>query len=372
MAPIAAQHQRMALTAIADANPALLERARCDFRVESHRDAESLVRSASIDAVYIATPHQFHAEHVLMAVEQGKHVLVEKPMALSLADCDRMIDAARRRGVVLIVGHTHGFDPGVARIREFNLSGELGRLAMIALHHYTDFLYRPRRPEELDTEQGGGIVFNQIPHQVEIARMIAASPVRSVRAQFWNLDPARPTEGCGTALLHFASGAAATLVYSGYDHFDSDELHDWVSASGFRKQARHGAARRMLRESGSSEQEALLRAQRYGYGSGRSAGIPSHPPHFGQVIATFEKADVRIVPDGLAIYGNDGCRQIPLDAACGGRAAVLDELASAILDGVPPIHDGPFARQTLETCLAMLQSSRLGRESVLTSNQSSV
>src|SRR5688500_4273659 len=71
---------------------------------------EALCRSPDLDVVYVATPHQFHAEHACLAAQHGKHVVVEKPMALSLEDCRRMIDAARKAGVQLVVGHSHSFD----------------------------------------------------------------------------------------------------------------------------------------------------------------------------------------------------------------------------------------------------------------------
>ena len=117
-------------------------------------------------------------------------------------------------------------------------SGELGRLGMIHSFNYTNFLYRPRRPEELDTAQGGGILFNQVPHQIDMVRLLAGGLVRSVRAQTTALDPARPTEGSCAALLQFENGAAASLVYSGYDYFDSDEWHFNISERGTPKDAR--------------------------------------------------------------------------------------------------------------------------------------
>ena len=118
---------------------------------------------------------------------------------------------------------------------------------MIAAWNYTNFLYRPRRPEELDTAQGGGILFNQVPHQIDMVRLIGGGRLRSVRAQVNALDPARPTEGSAVAFLEFEDGAAASLVYGGYDFFDSDELHFWISERGAQKPPdQHGAARRAL------------------------------------------------------------------------------------------------------------------------------
>src|SRR5207253_7938963 len=142
-----------------------------------------------------------------------------------LEDCDAMIAAADKAGVHLIVGHTHGFDPAIRTMRQLILSGEFGPLGMINTWNYTTFLNRPRRPEELDTSLGGGIIFNQVPHQIDTARLLGGGVVRSVRASTTRLDPARPTEAGCAALLQFHNGATASLVYSGYDHFDSDEWH---------------------------------------------------------------------------------------------------------------------------------------------------
>ena len=127
-------------------------------------------------------------------------------MALTLADCDRIIAAVERANVHLIVGHTHAFDPAVRAMRGLIASGELGALGMVASWNYTNFLYRPRRPEELDTSKGGGILFNQVPHQIDVARLIGGGLVRSVRAHAGRLDPARPTEGHAIAFLAFADG----------------------------------------------------------------------------------------------------------------------------------------------------------------------
>lgn len=357
MVPVIASHPRTVLAGAADPNPTLRERFARDYRLDVNHDAAELLCRPDIDAVYVATPHQFHKEHVILAARHGKHVIVEKPITLSLADCDAMIEAAAHLGIVLVVGHTHSFDPAIAMMRDFTVRGELGRLAMLAMWNYTDFMYRPRRPEELDTAKGGGIAYNQLPHQVDVARMVSASEVRTVRASMWQLDAARPTEGCCSGFLEFESGAVASMVYSGYDHFDSDELHGWISSSGRRKNPAQGSARRALAALNGQAEEIRLRTERYGYGGGLSAGAATHQPHFGQLILTYEHADVRLSPEGLTVYDNDGVREVRIDPARVGRTAVLDEFCSAVIDGVPAVHDGAFARGTLATCLAILRSS---------------
>ena len=108
-------------------------------------------------------------------------MLVEKPIALTLDDAQTMIEAARSAGVHLIVGHSHSFDAPILRARELIAGGDYGAVRMISAFNYTDFLYRPRRPEELDTAKGGGVLFNQAPHQVDVVRLLGGGLIRSVR-----------------------------------------------------------------------------------------------------------------------------------------------------------------------------------------------
>lgn len=367
LVPYLSGHPRARLAGAADLDPVLRDRLCRDHDVTVHEDAESLLRRDDIDAVYIATPHQFHKEHALLAARHGKHLVVEKPMALTLPDCDAMIEAAERNRVALIVGHTHSFDPAILLMKNRAATGEFGRLAMVAMYNYTDFLYRPRRPEELDTAKGGGILFNQVPHQVDVARLLAGSPLRSVRATAGILDPDRPTEGCCMVFLEFDNGVAASLVYSGYDHFDSDEMHSWIGSTGRRKTPRHGSTRKALASLADRRQEMELRTSRYGYGGDAEVlrSTPEGQPHFGSLIATYAHADVRPSPQGLLVYADNGVTETLLPAEQNGRTSLIDELCSVVLDGAAPLHDGNFARATVEACLAIHDSSRQRREIVL-------
>ena len=320
-----------------------------DFPGRVFDSVEALCRSPDIDVVYVATPHQFHAEHACLAAQHGKHVLVEKPMALTLEECRRMIDAARKAGVQLVVGHSHSFDLPVLRTGELIRSGAFGRLRMITALNFTDFLYRPRRPEELDTARGGGAIFNQAAHQVDVARVLSPGRVLSVRAQTGNWDAARPAEGAYSALLTFEDGAFATLTYSGYAHFDSDELMGWVGEMGSRKDpARYGAARKTLDD-----------RQKY---APRKLQAQTHHQHFGFLIASCERADLRPLPDGVMIYGDEEKRLDPLPAPTVPRQEVIDELYDAVVNGKKPLHGGEWGMATLEVCLAILTSARDGKE----------
>lgn len=350
---------RIHLVAAADPDEAARARFAAEFSANSYATLEALCADAAVEAVYIATPHQLHAEHVRYAATHGKHVLVEKPMALTLADCQAMIDAVQRAGVQLIVGHSHSFDRPIARLREIIVSGAFGPLRMITALNFTDFLYRPRRPEELDTKAGGGVFFNQAPHQVDIVRLLAGGRVRSVRAGAGAWDKARPTEGAYGAFLTFADGLFASLTYSGFAHFDSDEWCEGIGESGRIKDPNsYGAARRLLAGLDATAERDTKNARNL---AGDVSAAPFHE-HFGVIIASCEHADLRPTPKGIMIYGDDAPRFEALPPPNVPRAGVIDELCAAIFDKRVPLHDGAWGLATMEVCLAMLQSAREGRE----------
>jgi len=364
MVRAAARHPDYRVAAAAEPQAGPREAFARDFAANIHADIRGLCDDSTVDAIYIATPHQFHAEHASLAAAAGKHIILEKPMALTLADCDAIIAAVEKAGVRLVIGHTHAFDPAIRAMRAIIASGELGRLGMVASWNYTDYLYRPRRPEELDTARGGGILFNQMPHQIDIVRVLGGGLVKSVRAQAGGLDPARPTEGHAIAFLVFKDGAAASLVYGGYDFFDSDEWHGWISERGSIKRPAHGTARRAL--AGSTRSEAELRVANYAYGAS-DGSEPPHQPHFGLTIATCAHGELRGSADSVLLYGENGRREIalPHGPRFVGRGNVLDDLAAAIRTGQKPVHDGRWGKATLEVALAIQRSAREGREIML-------
>lgn len=367
MLPTFVGDARVKLVAAADPRADARERFAEEFGGKAYTTAEELCADPAVQIVYIATPHQHHAENACTAAVHGKHVLVEKPMALTLADCTAMIDAAKRADVHLIVGHSHSFNAPIRRAREIIASGEVGAVKMISALNYTDFLYRPRRPEELDTALGGGVMFNQAPHQIDVVRLLGGGLVRSVRAMTGAWDAARPTEGAYSAFLLFENGVGATAVYSGYAHFDSDEFCDWVAELGAPKEPeRYGEARASLQKARSPAEELDQRTAR-AYGRRFKAppiGERWHQ-HFGAVIVSCERADLRPLPHGVMIYGDTERRLDPLPRPQVPRVEVIDELYETVVHGRPPLHSGEWARATMEVCLAILQSGREQREIAL-------
>ncbi|HEY3554175.1 MAG TPA: Gfo/Idh/MocA family oxidoreductase [Casimicrobiaceae bacterium] len=361
MLPTFVTDPRIALVAAADPRAEARTQFEREFGGRSYASVEALCDDEDVDVVYIATPHQFHAEHVTIAARRGKHALVEKPMALTLAECAAMIDAADRAGVRLVVGHSHSFDAPVRRAREIVERATYVDVRMIAALQYTDFLYRPRRPEELVTAQGGGVVFSQAAHQVDIARLLGGGRLTRVRAQTGAWDRTRATEGSYAALLEFADGAFASLVYSGFAHFDSDALVDWIGELGQAKDPSHyGRARRAL-AGGTTPTEEVARKNERAYGGERKHDAPAVAHnHFGLVIASCDGADLRPVPNGVMIDDDERSFLDPIAAPTVPRIEVIDELYAAVVHDVPPLHDGAWAMATLEACLAILESARSG------------
>jgi len=367
MLPTFVQDERIELVAACDPREPEGSQFVRDFQAPVYQSIDALVADPRVEAVYIASPHEFHAQHTQIAAAGGKHVLVEKPMALTMAECDSMIEACRRAGVHLLVGHCHSFDTPYLRARDVIESGELGPVRMVQALNYTDFLYRPRRPEELDTAAGGGAVFSQAAHQVDVVRLLAGSRAVGVRAITGSWDRNRPTEGAYCALLWFDDGVFASLTYSGYAHFDSDEWCGWFGEMGSAKNPDdYGQARRRLDGLRSAAEEAQLKAAgTYGgpaYRTSRRGVEHRGHQHFGPVLVSCERGDVRPVSDALWVYGNDRCERRVLQPPAVPRFEVIDELYAAVTFDEHPLHDGAWAKATLEICLALLESARDHRD----------
>jgi phthalate 4,5-cis-dihydrodiol dehydrogenase len=370
MLPTFANHPLIKMVAASDPRPDARARFAAELDAKVYEDVETLCADPDVQAVYIASPHQFHLQHVKCAARHGKHALVEKPMTLSLADGREMIAAAKAAGTKLLVGHSHSFDLPYLKARAMIQSGTYGGVRMISALNFTDFLYRPRRPEELDTRQGGGVVFSQAAHQVDIVRLLAGAQATAVRALTGNWDAARNTEGAYTAQIKFEGGSFASLTYSGYAHFDTDEFMGWRGELGQKRDAdaSHGRARQTLRKAATPADEiAMKNARAYG-SAGRDAfriETEATHNHFGLVVVSCERADLRPLPHGVMVYGDDArqLEELPLPSIP--RAEVVDELYAAVTSGTPPLHSGEWGLATLEICLAILESARTGEEVLL-------
>ncbi|MCE9603734.1 MAG: Gfo/Idh/MocA family oxidoreductase [Planctomycetia bacterium] len=188
-----------------------------DFGVRPFSDLTTLFRETGAEALLVATPHPLHAAAVLAAAEAGAHALVEKPLAASLEDCDRMLDAVRRAGVKLgVISQRRLYEP-VQRMKQAIDAGKIGRpvLGVFSMFSWRDEAYYASDPwrGKWSTE-GGGVLVNQSPHQLDILQWLMGE-IDEVSGYWANLNhPYIEVEDTAVAMIRFRSGGLATITTS--------------------------------------------------------------------------------------------------------------------------------------------------------------
>jgi phthalate 4,5-cis-dihydrodiol dehydrogenase len=323
-----------------------------DFDTLEHQTLEALLADPLVEAIYVASPHEFHREQAIAGAAAGKHLLIDKPMAASAADCLAIEAAATAAGILVVVGPSHGFDVPVARAAELIREGAFGLPRMLTGMNYTDFVHRPRRPEELDRRRGGGVVLSQAAHQIDVARRLMGSRVEQVRGTVLDWDSERRTDGAYTAHLQFNGGAAASLSYSGYGRYCSDDLFGGVTELGHennKNKARGGTKR--------TSEIADKIARTFGPLGASDLPQPTHHEHFGWFLVSCEEADLRLTPDSIHVYRRDSSEVVELPPPSIPRAGALDEIVRAVRFGEKPVHDARWGALTVACCEALLRSS---------------
>lgn len=192
-----------------------------------------LLADPEIEAVYIATPVHLHAEQAIAAAEAGKHVLCEKPMALSVEECDRMLAACQANGVQLGIAYYRHFYPVVARIKELIIAGTIGKpvLAQINAFEWNDM--QPDHPRYwffTKALSGGGPMMDFGCHRIEVLTHIFGEIV-AVKAFTDNLFFDREVEDTSAAFFQFANGLRATLTVT-HAAFESQDTLDIYGTAG--------------------------------------------------------------------------------------------------------------------------------------------
>jgi phthalate 4,5-cis-dihydrodiol dehydrogenase len=357
------------IAAAADVDAEVLARFGRDFpQAALFRSVAELCACSAVDVVYIGTPTRLHAEHTGIALSAKKHVLIEKPIAVTLAEADAMIAAAEANGVLLGVNVKHSFEPRVQKLRALAQSGELGQLRMIHSWRYVDWLYRPRSREELTPGWGAGILWRQGPHHIDFLRTIGGGMLRSVRGNCQTLDPARHVTGAYSAFLEFEDGLTCTAVCSGYDHFNS---RDYVRGfNGAKPLAdKHAQARRKLEAHANDPSWEHNAAADERYGGANDDRVPADINALasgwllsGPLVASFERADVRFSAAGLVVDGDREQWEIPLNDQGDGRDGRLDSFHRAITQSTPLPADGRWGKATQEVLVALERSAETHAE----------
>jgi len=316
------------LVAVADTVAEAAARRGAEFGVDHHADVDALLERADVDVVSVCVPSGLHAEVGVRAAAAGKHVIVEKPIDVTLEAADRLIAACGRHGVGLTVISQHRFAAGVVRLRELIDAGRLGRLVLgdaLIKWYRTQGYYDSGAWRGTWSLDGGGCLMNQGVHYTDLLQWMMG-PVDRVFARCTTAaHEGIEVEDVALALIHFTSGAvgvleASTAVYPG--------LPERLEVT--------GTGGTVIVESG------RVRACELKDEKGET-------PAYGATLRSEAVAEAGAAADPAAI------------SHAGHRAQIADFLES-IEAGRPPLVTGEEARKPLELILAVYLSAREGRE----------
>lgn len=211
------------LSACADLKLSAAEAFADQYGIRVIPDWNALLHDKEIDGVSICTPSGTHAQLAIEALEAGKHVVLEKPMALTAADCDRIIAAAERSSGKIMVISQMRTAPHVQRVKDLVESGALGKLVVCQLHmcYYRPESYYCGSWRGTKAMDGGGALMNQGIHGVDVLQYLAG-PVKQLKSVVRTLLHDIEVEDTAAVALEFENGAvgvitASTATHPGFD-----------------------------------------------------------------------------------------------------------------------------------------------------------
>lgn len=181
---------------------------------KSSTDIQDILAEDAVDAVALCLPHHIHCQATLAAAKAAKHILCEKPMAISLAEADRMIQAARRAKVVLMVGQVLRFRNSYRTAREIIRSGRIGEPRHV-IRRRTGLVKEPQRPWATDPEQTGGwLLYGYGSHELDAILWLSDTTAQTVYAQARVVNPAWNDYDEIAIQMTLADGSMATMSHS--------------------------------------------------------------------------------------------------------------------------------------------------------------
>jgi predicted dehydrogenase len=318
------------LVAVADPTPERARTVAAEFGAEAHTDVGELLARQDVDVVSVCVPSGLHAAIGIRVAAAGKHVVMEKPIEVTLEAADRLIAACKSNGVELTVISQHRWDPGVKELKALVDAGRLGRLVLgdaIVKWYRTQQYYDSagwRGTWDLD---GGGALMNQGVHYLDLLQWLMG-PVEHVFARCRTSAHERiEVEDIAVAVLGFAGGAVgvlecATAIYPG--------LSERLEVTGTEGTVIVEVGELKVRELKDEKGETTAYGGKLASAGGRGQGA-SHPA----------------------------------DIAYRGHREQLADMLQAIETGRTPFIDGAEARKALEIIIAVYESARTGRDVAL-------
>jgi len=307
------------LAAIAEVDEGRLGQAVQTYGCKGCADYREMLQDPGVEAVIIGLPHWLHREVTVDCLNAGKHVLLEKPMAMTVAECDEMLAAAKTAGKKLMVAHSQHFFPVNIAAREFIRQGGIGHVVIATDTWYKPFHDGARPAWFLEDAKGGGMWSMNGSHMIDRLCFFLDSHVVAVKARVGNPIFGLSTD-MGVALLEFANGVHATIMHAGY--------RDGVN----RFEAEFTGTEGQLRLSGDrGGGSGFLRSR-----DGKWEEVPVPP------------ADLPLRP-GVEVRN-------PV------FAAEVREFALSVLEDREPAVTGEYGREIVAALTACEDSSRTGRE----------
>lgn len=320
---LAGKVPRLRLTALCDRHP---DRFTFDPGIRRFSDSSEMIRSGEVDAVLIATPHYSHTGIGIDALEQGQHVLVEKPISVHKADCERLIAAHQsRKKQVFAAMLNQRTDPGYRKIRELVQSGDLGeiqRITWIITDWFrTEAYYASSSWRATWAGEGGGVLLNQCLHNLDLLQWIFGMPA-SVHAfcrfgRYHDIE----VEDEVTAFLQFRNGSTGVFITSTGEAPGTNRLEITAGRGKLVYEDKHLSYTRNEID---------------------TAGFSRSSPDFKAKPATSRVS-------------------IPVSGHAGQHVGIMENFADAILDGTPLIAPGEEGIYSVELANAMLYSTFTGR-----------
>jgi len=206
------------LVAVQSRTAAKAEEFAMKFGIQPYADIATMIKREQVEVAVICTPHPAHAAPAITAFQNGAHVLVEKPLAITLQDCDSMIAAATATGRKLGVVSQRRFYPPAERMKKAIDNGKIGTpmLGHVVMYGWRDEEYYKSDPWRGSWEkEGGGVLVNQAPHQLDLLQWFMGSEMDELYGVWKNINhPYIEVEDTAVAILSFKNGATANIMVS--------------------------------------------------------------------------------------------------------------------------------------------------------------
>lgn len=208
--------QRAKLVAVCDRDTERVKSQAEEFGAEPYTDYRELLKRQNIDAVDICVPHHLHTAVAVEAAKSGKHILVEKPIALTLEDADKIIHAAKKANVTLMVAENHLFKSAHRKVKEIVDSGELGRVFLVRAYEGTvsELTLKPDPKDWRNLQENQGVLLDMGVHKFALLRWLLGEvdSVFAVREKLVVKKLAPNYDDTSLVILRFKNDAVAEVV----------------------------------------------------------------------------------------------------------------------------------------------------------------